>query len=64
MAAGLNSGDPEKSGTTVSASGSSTGKFSASLTGMKSNTTYYIRAYVKNSLGYEYGGLITITTGD
>lgn len=58
------SGDPEKSGTTVSASGSSTGQFSASLTGMKSNTTYYIRAYVKNSLGYEYGGLITITTGD
>lgn len=58
------SGDPEKSGTTVSASGSSKGKYSASLTSLKSNTTYYVRAYVKNSLGYEYGDLITFTTGD
>lgn len=58
------SGDPEKSGTTVSSSGSSKGKYSASLTSLKSNTTYYVRAYVKNSLGYEYGDLITFTTGD
>lgn len=58
------SGDPESSGTTVSASGSSTGNFSASLSGLKSNTTYYVRAYVKNSLGYVYGNLITFTTGN
>lgn len=57
-------GDPESSGTTVSASGSSTGNYSASLSGLKSNTTYYVRAYVKNSLGYVYGDLITFTTGD
>ena len=58
------SGDPESSGTTKSASGSSAGDFSASLTGLNSNTTYYVRAYVKNSLGYEYGELKTFTTGD
>lgn len=58
------SGDPESGGTTVSASGSSAGDFSASLTGLKSNTTYYVRAYVKNSLGYVYGELKTFTTGN
>lgn len=57
-------GDPESSGTTKSASGSSSGDFSASLTGLNSNTTYYVRAYVKNSLGYVYGELKTFTTGD
>lgn len=57
-------GDPESGGTIVSASGSSTGNYSASLSQLKSNTTYYIRAYVKNSLGYEYGDLVTFTTGD
>lgn len=57
-------GDPESSGTTKSASGSSSGDFSASLTGLNSNTTYYVRAYVKNSLGYVYGELRTFTTGD
>ena len=58
------SGDPESGGTIASASGSSAGDFSASLTGLKSNTTYYVRAYVKNSLGYVYGELKTFTTGD
>lgn len=57
-------GDPESSGTSVSASGSSAGNYSASLSQLKSNTTYYVRAYVKNSLGYEYGELVTFTTGD
>lgn len=57
-------GDPESSGTTKSVSGSSAGDFSASLTGLNSNTTYYVRAYVKNSLGYVYGELITFTTGN
>ena len=57
-------GDPESAGTTVSASGSSAGNYSASLSQLDSNTTYYVRAYVKNSLGYEYGELITFTTGN
>ena len=57
-------GAPESGGTNVSASGSSVGDFSASLSSLKSNTTYYVRAYVKNDLGYEYGELVTFTTGD
>lgn len=57
-------GDPENGGTIVSASGSSMGNYSASLSSLKSNTTYYVRAYVKNSLGYEYGELVMFTTGD
>lgn len=58
------SGDPETSGTIASASGSSAGEFSASLTGLESYSTYYVRAYVKNSLGYVYGELKTFTTWD
>ena len=57
-------GDPESGGTTVSASGSSAGNYSVSLSSLKSNTTYYVRAYVKNSLGYEYGELVTFRTGN
>ncbi len=57
-------GDPESNGTTISVSGSSAGNFSASLSQLRSNTTYYVRAYVKNSLGYVYGELFTFTTGD
>lgn len=57
-------GDPETRGTSISASGSTAGAFSVSETGLKSNMTYYVRAYVKNSLGYVYGELVTFTTGD
>lgn len=57
-------GDPGSGGTSVSASGSSAGNYSVSLSSLKSNTTYYVRAFVKNSLGYEYGELVTFTTGD
>lgn len=58
------SGDPTSSGSIVSASGATTGAFTIPLTGLKSNTTYYVRAYVRNSLGFEYGELVTFTTGD
>lgn len=58
------SGDPESAGTIVSASGSSAGDFAAMVTGLKSNTRYYVRAYVKNGLGYVYGDLVTFTTGN
>ena len=57
-------GDPESAGTNVSVSGTSVGIFSASLSGLNSNTTYFVRAYVRNSFGYEYGELITFTTGN
>lgn len=58
-------GDPEDAGSSsATVSGSSTGAYTTTLTGLRSNTTYYVRAFVKNSLGTEYGSLITFTTGD
>lgn len=39
-----------------------TGAFSLSLTGLSANTTYYVRAYAKNSEGYSYGGEVSFTT--
>jgi autotransporter-associated beta strand protein len=40
--------------------GSGTGSFTSSITGLSGSTTYYIRAYAKNSAGYGYGGTATI----
>ena len=39
-----------------------TGSYSASLTGLKSNTTYYVRAYAINSEGTAYGANESFTT--
>jgi uncharacterized protein (TIGR02145 family) len=39
-----------------------TGSFSSSLTGLTSNTTYYVRAYATNSLGTSYGSEMTFKT--
>lgn len=39
-----------------------TGTYSASVTGLLPNTTYYARAYVINSYGIDYGDDITFTT--
>lgn len=36
-------------------SGSGTGSFTANMTGLNANTTYYVRAYAKNSIGTSYG---------
>ncbi len=52
--------------------GTGTGAFVSSLTGLTSNTTYFIKAYATNSQGTAYGeeksfttaGLATIITGD
>ncbi|MBQ6667926.1 MAG: DUF1566 domain-containing protein [Bacteroidales bacterium] len=38
-----------------STDGSSTGSFNGSMTNLKSNTTYYVRAYATNSIGTVYG---------
>jgi hypothetical protein len=42
--------------------GSGTGKFTSSLTGLTPNTTYYVRAYARNSKGTAYGNEVTFTT--
>lgn len=38
------------------------GDYSASITGLKSGATYYVRAYAKNGVGYSYGTFTTVTT--
>lgn len=48
------SANPTVSGAHV-ASGSGTGSFTASLTGLTASTTYYVRAYATNSVGTAYG---------
>ena len=62
------SGDPESGGTTASVSGSASGDFSKSLSGLKSNTTYYVRAFVtvkvKGKTEYIYGDMRSFTTGN
>lgn len=42
-------------GVTQVASGSGTGSFSATLTGLAANTVYYVRAYGRNAAGISYG---------
>ncbi len=54
-------GSPTTSSPKV-ASGSGTGSFSSSLTGLNPNTTYYARAYATNSQGTAYGGQISFKT--
>ena len=43
-------------------SGSGIGSFSSSLTGLSSNTTYYVRAYAINSAGTAYGSVVSFRT--
>ncbi|MFZ4561262.1 MAG: hypothetical protein ACOYOD_13790, partial [Saprospiraceae bacterium] len=45
-----------------SAAGSGLGSFTATITGLNSNTTYYIRAYATNSSGTGYGNELSFTT--
>lgn len=43
-------------------SGSGTGSFSASMSGLTASTTYYVRAYATNSAGTAYGSQVSFTT--
>ena len=43
-------------------SGSSTGEFTSSITGLTKGTKYYVMAYAKNSSGYGYGGIKSFNT--
>jgi hypothetical protein len=49
---------------TVSANttGTGTGAYSTNITGMAAGTTYYVRAYAHNSIGYAYGNQYSFTT--
>ncbi|HOY32469.1 MAG TPA: FISUMP domain-containing protein [Bacteroidales bacterium] len=44
--------------------GAGAGSFASTVTGLTSNTTYYLRAYATNSAGTAYGNEITFTTKD
>lgn len=43
-------------------SGSGTGSFTATLTGLQAETFYYVRAYAINSTGTAYGNVVSFTT--
>jgi uncharacterized protein (TIGR02145 family) len=45
-----------------SSDGSGTGNYTSTLTGLSSNTTYYVRAYATNSAGTAYGNQLNFTT--
>ncbi len=53
--------NPTTSNTKITA-GSGTGSFTCNLTGLQSNTTYYVRAYAVNSKGTAYGEQVSFTT--
>ena len=44
------------------ASGSGIGSYTCNISGLQSNTTYYVRAYAINSKGTAYGTQVTFTT--
>lgn len=47
---------------TKTSNGTGTGSFSATLTGLSFNTTYYVRAYATNIIGTSYGTEYSFTT--
>ena len=42
--------------------GTGVGEYTVEMTGLTGGTTYYVRAYAKNSLGVGYDGVISFTT--
>ena len=42
--------------------GNGTGSYTAEMTGLSANTTYYVRAYAVNSAGTSYGNEVSFTT--
>lgn len=53
---------PDVAGSKVTLTETTTGKFSVQLTGLTSDTVYYLRPYAKNSVGISYGVQDTIRT--
>ncbi len=58
--------NPNVTGNRHTINGTGEGSFTAYISGLAENTTYYIRAYAKNSVGIAYGTEISFktTTGD
>ncbi len=56
------SANPTIALTTKTNDGAGTGAFTSNITGLTTNTTYYVRAYATNSVGTAYGNEITFTT--
>jgi len=54
--------NPTISLTTITNEGTGSGIFISNLSGLISNTTYYVRAYATNSVGTSYGNELTFTT--
>ena len=54
--------NPTISLTTKTSNGTGVGSFVSSITGLTSNTTYYVRAYATNSAGTGYGSQLTFKT--
>lgn len=50
------SGDANDTGTFTE------GVYTKSITGLSNNTTYYVRAYAQNAIGYGYGNEVSFTT--
>jgi len=48
--------------TTKTSDGTGTGSFTSAISGLASNTTYYVRAYATNSVGTGYGTEVSFTT--
>ena len=53
--------NPTLSDSSVS-SGSGTGSFTATMSGLAGSTLYYYRAYATNSIGTAYGDMVNFTT--
>ena len=53
--------NPTTSGSHAS-SGTGTGSFTVNMTGLSAGTTYYVRAYAKNSVGTAYSEEVSFTT--
>ena len=54
--------NPTTSNHFVTVSGSGTGNYTTTVSGLSSNTTYYARAYAKNSQGTAYGEQVSFKT--
>ena len=47
---------------TKSTNGAGPGGFTCGMSGLTSNTVYYVRAFATNSVGTGYGGILSFTT--